>query len=604
MGRFKRKGTVTGVLLAIIAATSAYSAASEPPAVKDETKRPNIVMIVADDMGYSDLGSFGGEIHTPTFDALANSGVRFTDFHTGSACSPTRSMLFAGTDSHIAGVGNMSEMLAPSQRDAPGHEGYMNRNVVSFVNLLRDSGYHTYMTGKWHLGKLPDLIPRARGFERDFSMMEGESSYFDDMIGVSAGEPKTPYTEDGRYLTRLPKEFKYATEYYVDKMIGYIESNRKDGKPFFAYLAHQAPHAPYHLPDEWLRKYEGKYDIGWTELRKRRMARMKEIGIVPQNATLADRLWYVPVWEDFAPFVRVVQARKMALYASLTENMDYETGRLIDYLKKIGEYDKTIFIFFSDNGAEGNDIGATIASTPGTRDFLHYAREYSQTHPNAWGRPHSEVTYGPGWAQVSATPLRDHKMFESEGGIRTPLIIAGEGVKQKPGTINRSLTHVMDLAPTILELAGVKVPTNYEGKPVQEVQGKSLMPLLAAKIDSVRGADDWLGWELAGNRAIRKGDWKLVRNIKPYGTGNWELYNLAEDLGEKHDLSAREPKKLQEMIALWDEYVRRNKVVLPDMTMFDILEYKLPHHMPVDDTFPPMKFRKPFVPPKELLKDE
>lgn len=592
------------VLVAVFLANAALAAAADSPPEKTESKRPNIVMIVADDLGYSDLGAFGGEINTPVFDGLAKSGVRFSDFHTAAACSPTRSMLFTGTDSHIAGMGNMAEMLAPSQREEPGHEGYMNREVVSFVNLLRDSGYHTYMAGKWHLGKQPDLIPRARGFERDFSMMEGESSYFDDMLGVGAGEPKTPYTEDGKYLVKLPPDFHYATEFYVDKMISYIESNRKDGKPFFAYLAHQAPHAPYHLPDSWLRRYEGKYEVGWTDLRKERLARMKELGIVPQNTELADRLWYVPVWDDFAPATRVVLGRKMALYASLTENMDQETGRLLDYLKKIGEYDNTIFIFFSDNGAEGNDIAATIASVPGTRDFLFYARNYSQTHPNAWGRPNSEVTYGPAWAQLSATPLRDHKMFASEGGIRTPLIIAGKGVQQKPGTINNSLLHVMDLAPTILELASVKVPETYNGKPVQKIQGKSLIPLLSARSEAVRGKDDWLGWELAGNRAIRKGDWKLVRNIKPYGTGGWELYNLRDDLAEKHNLADKEPQKLLEMLALWDEYVRTNHVVLPDMTVFDLLEDKLPHHMQVDDTFPPIKFKKPFVPPKELIKQD
>ena len=594
------------VIRSMLVLWALFAAAPTAPATgvaAEAARRPNIVMIVADDMGFSDIGPFGGEIRTPTLDALAKRGVRFTDFHTATSCSPTRSMLFSGTDNHIAGVGNMGEMLAPNQKGKPGYEGYMNKQVVSFVNLLRDGGYHTYMTGKWHLGKQPAFIPRARGFERDFSMMEGEASMFPDMVGITASEPKTPYTEDGKYLAKLPKEFKYATEFYVDKMISYIEANHQDGKPFFAYLAHQAVHAPYHLPnDYWLRKYEGKYDIGWDALRKQRLARMKEMGILPANANLADRMWFVPIWDDLAPAAKVVVARKMALYASMAENMDYHTGRLIDYLKQIGEYDNTLFIFLSDNGAEGNDIAKVVASTPGTRDFLFYARNYSQTHPNAWGRPGSEVTYGPGWAQVSGTPFRDYKGFSTEGGIRTPLIIAGAGVERQ-GNINHSLLHVMDLAPTILELAGVTVPQTYEGRPVQQLQGKSLAPVLAGKTESVRTEDDWLGWEVWGNRAIRKGKWKIVNEAEPWGTEKWELYNLAEDLAEKNDLAAKEPEKLKELVALWDEYAKRNNVILPDLTVWDGMEERMPPRVKVDDAWPPLKFKRPFVPPPELVKD-
>lgn len=478
----------------------------------------------------------------------------------------------------------------------------MNHNVVSFVNLLRDGGYHTYMAGKWHLGKQPDLIPHARGFERDFSMMEGEASYFADMTGVSSSEPTATYTEDGQYVTELPKDF-YATEFYVNKMIGYIESNRKDGKPFFAYLAHVAPHAPYHLPDDtWLRKYKGQYDMGWDELRKQRLARMKEISIMPKNAELAERLWYVPPFEVFAPFVRVLAARKMELYAALTENMDYHTGRLLDYLKQIGEYDNTLFIFFADNGAEGNDLAKIIAGTPGTKDFLLYARRYNQTHPNAWGRPGNTTTYGPGWAQVSATPFREHKMFLAEGGIRTPLIVGGAGVQRKAGSINHSLLHVMDVAPTVLEFAGLSHPATYNGHPVAPMQGKSWMPMLAGKTDAVRGPYDWLGWESMGFHAVRQGDWKLLWEHKPYGKEDWTLYNLAQDLGEQHDLAAQHPEKVKQLLALWDEYVKTNNVILPDRHMFEQMEKQLPTRTRVDEGFPPLIFEKPFVPPKELVK--
>lgn len=597
------RGGVTIRFITLAAAHLALLALAGQVYAADPPKRPNIVVIVADDMGYSDMGMFGGEIRTPNLDELAKRGIRYTDFHTGSLCSPTRAMLLSGTDNHIAGIGNMDETLAPNQKDVPGYEGHMNHQVVSLANLLRDGGYHTYLSGKWHLGHEPDLIPHARGFERSFSMLEGEASYFSDMTGVSSAQPDATYTEDGKYVTELPKDF-YATEAYVDKMMGYIESNRKDGKPFFAYLAHVAPHAPYHLPDDWLRKYERQYDMGWDELRKQRLARMKDIGILPKHAELADRLWYVPAFDMLAPFVRVITARKMELYAALTENMDYHTGRFLDYLKKTGEYDNTLFIFFADNGAEGNDLARLVSGKPGTKDFLMFARRYNETHPNAWGRPGTNTTYGPSWAQASTVPFREHKGFLAEGGIRTPLIVAGAGVQQKAGTINHSLLHVMDLAPTILEVAGLSHPATYDGHPVAPMQGKSWMPMLAGKTDAVRGPNDWLGWEMMGHKAIRQGEWKLLWEWKPWGQGDWELFNLAQDPAERHDLAATQPEKVKQLLALWAEYVKTNNVILPNRFIYETAEKDLPKRTRVDEGWPPLVFKPPFVPPQDLVKEK
>ncbi|MEW6368397.1 MAG: arylsulfatase [Acidobacteriota bacterium] len=581
---------VLGLFVAILGCTAIASAA-------DTGRRPNIVLIVADDMGYSDMGAWGGEIRTPNLDSLSLRGIRFTDFHTGPSCSPTRSMLFSGTDNHIAGVGNMNEFTAPNQRDVEGYEGELNHKVVSFVELLRDAGYHTYMAGKWHLGKNPDLIPRARGFERDFTLLDGAGSYFD-MIGISARSHTSVFTEDGEYITKLPKGY-YATKTYTDKIISYIASNHADGKPFFAYLSHQAPHDPYGLPDNWLRKYSGRYDMGWDNVRKMRLAKMQQLGIMPAGITPADRLWFVPIAADLAPVARVIVGRKMEIYAALVENMDYHIGRLIDYLKEVGEYDNTLFVVFSDNGAEGNDVGAFIAGTPGTVDYLFYATHYSQTHINDLGRSGSHTAYGPAWAQVSMTPFRDFKSFTAEGGIRLPLIIAGAGVQQKAGTINRSLLHVMDLAPTILEIAGVTHPSTYEGHPVAPIQGRSLIQILQATADSVRGENDWLGWEVFGNRAIRQGDWKIVWGWKPFGSSDWELFNVAQDPGERQDLSQKYPDRKQQLLALWDEYVRTNNVILPSRQPFEGMEEKLPPRVPVDESWPPLKFKKQFVPPDD-----
>ena len=345
---------VTAGSLGFLLATSVSVRAAE--------RRPNIVMIVADDMGYSDIGAFGSEISTPNLDALADRGLRFTQFYTHASCSPTRSMLLSGVDTHVNGLGNMSEWTAPNQLGSPGYEGYLNHSVATLPELLKESGYHTYMTGKWHLGKAPDLIPAARGFERDFALLDGGGSYWD-MTNVSALSPRSVFTEDGRYLTRLPSDY-YATRTYTDKIIDYIESDRGDGKPFFAYVAHQAPHDPYHLPREWRDRHVAEYDKGWELVRQERLKRQIELGLVPPGTKLAERMWFVPDPIVLAPAPRAVLGRKMELYAGMMENLDHHVGRLVDYLKQIGEYDNTVFVVFGDNGAEGTDLFADDRGHP------------------------------------------------------------------------------------------------------------------------------------------------------------------------------------------------------------------------------------------------
>jgi arylsulfatase len=411
------------------------------PILSAAAAQPNIVLIVADDMGYADMGMFGGEIRTPNLDALAQQGVRFTNFYTSATCSPTRAMMLSGTDTHIAGLGNMEEMVAPNQEGVAGYEGVLNDRVVAFPQLVRDAGYHTYMAGKWHLGKEPDKIPAARGFERDFTLLQGAGSYFDD-TGLNARSPRSIFTEDGKYLAALPNDY-YATKTYTDKIIEFIESNRGDGKPFFAYVAHQGPHDPFQLPNDWLRLYETDYDQGWGITRKQRLKRMIELGIIPADARLAERMWFVPDAVNLAPGARAIAARKMELYASMVENMDHHIGRLIDYLKSIGEYENTLFIFFSDNGPEGTDLGAMLRGQRGSENFLFHAIKWSETHPDAWGRAGSYVGVGAPWAQVSAAPFRLYKGWLAEGGIRSPLVVSGAGVRRPARSINHGLMHVI-----------------------------------------------------------------------------------------------------------------------------------------------------------------
>jgi arylsulfatase len=291
---------------------------------------------------------------------------------------------------------------------------------------------------------------------------------------------------------------------------------------------------------------------------------------------------------------------KMELYAGMVENMDHHTGRLVDYLKKIGEYDNTIFIVFGDNGAEGTDLFAMIAGTPGTRDFLFAAVNWSQTHPKAWGDPGSFVGYGPMWAQVSMTPFSQYKGWVAEGGIRNGLIVAGPILKRPGGSIVHSMAHVSDIMPTLLDVAGVSYPESVNGHKLPALLGKSWTRLLAGEEESSHAEEDYFAWELFGNRALRKGDWKLRWQYKPYGKEDWELFNLATDPGERHDLAAQQEEKLSELLALWQEYVSDNNVILPSRSPYEGLEETMPERFPVEAGYPPLIYKKRFVPPEDL----
>jgi len=588
-------------LLTTLAVFSIAGVLAAPAPAADEPRRPNIVIILGDDLGFADMGAFGSEIKTPNLDSLAKEGVRFTNFYTHASCSPTRSMLLSGVDTHLNGLGNMDEWTAPNQWGVDGYEGYLNNQVVTLPQRLKDAGYHTYMVGKWHLGKAPAQIPAARGFERDFSLLDGAGSYWD-MTNFTAASPRSVFTEDGRYLTRLPEHY-YATKTYTDRLIEFVDANRGDGKPFFAYFAPQAPHDPYHLPREWRSRHVGEYDKGWDAVRQERLKREIELGILPAGTQLSERMWFLPDPIVLAPATRAILGKKMELYAGMVENLDFHVGRLIDHLKEIGEYENTVFIVFGDNGAEGTDLFKMIAGTPGTRDFLFAAIKWSNTHPNAWGDPGSYAAYGPMWAQVSMTPFSQYKGWLAEGGIRNALIVSGPVVKRPTGSINHGLMHVADLMPTLLEIAGTDYPKTNEGREVPALMGKSWGQVLAGQTESPRTEQDYLAWELFGNRAVRQGDWKLRWEYQPLGKGDWELFNLATDPAERKDLAAERPDKLKAMVALWDSYVRANNVRLPSRSPFETLDDQLPKRVPDDPGYPPLIYKRQFVPPKDMASD-
>ena len=285
-------------------------------------------------------------------------------------------------------------------------------------------------------------------------------------------------------------------------------------------------------------------------MRQERLERQIELGIVPAGTRLAERMWFLPDPVVLAPATRAILGKKMELYAGMMENLDFHAGRLVAHLKEIGEYENTIFVVFGDNGAEGTDLFAMIAGKPGTRDYLFAAANWSQTHPNAWGDPGSYVGYGPMWAQVSMTPFSQYKGWVAEGGIRNALIVSGPAVKRAKGSINNGVMHVADLMPTLLEIAGTSYPKTHGGRELPPLAGKSWGPVLSGQAESARTDQDVLAWEIFGNRAVRQGDWKLRWQWRPFGKGEWELFNVVADPGERKDLAAERPDKVKAMLAL------------------------------------------------------
>lgn len=530
--------------------------------------RPNFLVIVADDLGFSDIGAFGGEINTPNLDRLANAGIRFTDFHSAPACSPTRAMLLTGTDHHVAGIGTMLEMAAPEFEGAPGYEGYLNDRVVALPELLRDAGYLTLMSGKWHLGDTIDRSPWARGFDRSFALLPAGASHYGTRGGGGLSPVPTMFTEDDQFVT-VGEDF-YSSDAYTDTLLRYLRERPQDAgdQPFFAYLPFQAPHWPLHAPHETIAAYHGRYDAGPDALRDERLAALTRLGLCPPDVephpVVADG---APEWADMTDAERAVSARNMEVYAAMVDRMDWNIGRVIDYLEGTGELDNTVVIFLSDNGAEGTIVEAMPLRGPEIEAFV--AKHCDNSVDNL-GAPTSWAWYGPRWAQAATAPSRLHKAFTTEGGIRVVGFVSWPGFARQ-GEIGTAFTTVMDIAPTVLELAGAEHPgTEYRGREVEPMRGRSMVPYLSGEADAVHDSDTGTGWELFGRRAIRQGDWKALQLPPPYGPGTWQLYDLSRDPGEVHDLAAARPDKLADLLELWDRYVEENGVILGPVSLFEI----------------------------------
>jgi arylsulfatase A-like enzyme len=554
---------VTAALGVLLAACSFDSGAATVPA---PAAKPNILLIVADDVGWSDLGFQGSEIATPNLDALAQGGVSFSQFYASPMCSTTRSMLLTGVDNHLAGLGNLVERLSNNQKGQPGYEGRLNSNVVTLAEILQQQGYRTYLSGKWHLGKGDGAAPQQRGFDRSFALLESGAGQFGNMLPL-LGPGIAEYMEDGVMLQSLPDDF-YASESYVQKLAGYLQHDSRSDKPFFAYLAFTAAHFPLQAREESIARNRGKYDAGYEAVHAGRMQRLQDLGLVAAGGTGFPQLDTEPSWSELTEQQRQVEARRMEIYAAMIGDMDAQVGVLIDQLKRSGQYDNTLIVFLSDNGAEGHYLQW------GLDPLVPWAASCCDNSLDNMGAADSYLMLGPSWARVAMAPFRMFKGFTSEGGIRVPAFVHFPA-RFDGGRNSNALLHVTDIVPTVLDVAGVAAPPGqFNGRSVAGIQGKSLLPLLQGRANEVRGPGDYLGWEVFGKRAIRQGDWKIVWEAPFSGwwdsaamgikRDQWQLYNIRQDPAELTDLSASEPGKLRALELLWERYAAENGVVIPD----------------------------------------
>jgi len=489
------------------------AAAAEPP------PRPNIVLILADDMGYSDLGCHGGEIATPNLDRLAARGLRFTQFYNMGRCCPTRAALLTGLYPHQAGVGDMEPNLGE-----PEYQGFLNDRCVTIAEALRPHGYRTLLAGKWNVGYTRPHWPVDRGFDRSFGLLRGAGDYFDPRVGLRRNA--SPYALDDQPFTAFGDKF-YATDAYTDHAVRWIDESAGQS-PFFLYLAYTAPHSPLQAHPEDIAKYRGRYRAGWDALREQRHARLIESGLIDAATPLTPRDGRVPAWSKAGS--PESEDLKMAVFAAQVECMDRGIGRVVEALERQGVLDNTLVLFLSDNGGDGEDEETTQDIPPGPKGGSHI-----------YGRP---------WAQLSNTPFRGYKHEMLEGGITTPLIVHWPAVVRTAG-LTPAVGHVIDLMATCLDAAGVEYPRTYQGRPILPTEGRSLVPVFRTGRREPPAA---LFWEHEGWRAVRQGDWKMVAEPR---SPPWHLYDLAHDRTELSDVAAAHPDKVRELAGLYEAWAKR-----------------------------------------------
>ena len=528
------------------AAALPLACGSAPEPEPAAAAKPNIVVIMADDMGFSDIGPYGGEIPTPTLDRLASNGVCFRHFYNAARCCPTRASLMTGLYPHQAGVGHMME-----DYNLPAYRGDLNKQCVTIAEVLKGAGYTTLMSGKWHVTpnfkESNDNWPRQRGFDRFYGTIQGAGNFYNPGTLKLDNEPAS--AEDPDY---------YYTNAIGDHAVQFIDESPRE-KPFFLYMPFTAPHWPMHAPDKDIALQQGKYDKGWDALRKERYQRLLDKGIIKPEWELTPRDEGVPPWEEAEH--KEWEARRMEVYAAMVDILDRNIGRVVDKLTELGQLDNTLILFLADNGgcAEGmNDKNrdSTYWFPPKTRAgaFAHKGNDPSIMP----GPENTYQSYGPPWANASNTPFRYYKHWTHEGGISSPLVAHWPAGVSAPGTWTDETGHLIDIMATCVDLSGASYPTEYNGQPIQPYEGRSLAPILRGEAPATREA---VYWEHEGNRAVRQGKWKLVSKWSQPEDGRWELYDLEADRTEMNDLAASMPDKVAAMGAMWQTWADRIGVV-------------------------------------------
>ena len=544
--------TITFALIAFLLLSACSDREQTTPIAATPDSRPNIILIVADDLGYGDLGAFGGEINTPNLDSLANEGVRLTGFHTLSSCSPTRSILLTGVDNHLNGMGTMLEDRLPHHEGLPGYAGVLGDNVVTVARLLQRAGYKTFMSGKWHLGYEDHQTPHARGFEQTFALLNGGGNHFSD-DGNNLRNLKSSYRRNG-LPTMRPGGF--SSDVFTDQLIKNLAAAEDTDQPFFAYLAFTAPHWPLQAPRETITRYLGTYDEGWDAIRERRFLRMKSMGLIPAHTSLPARIAEVPAWDILSTTERKNEARKMAVYAAMVDNLDANVGRLLQYLKDSQQYDNSLIIFMSDNGADPYDR----SQRPAYRSFFA-DKAYDNSLENM-GAGNSYTFAGLGWAQVSSVHQSHYKFLPSEGGTRSPTIVrvpvTENSQRQKRETLN-GFASILDITPPLLDVADAGDQENKDL--TYKPSGKSMLAYLSGEEPAVYGATEPVSFELFGHGAVYMGPWKAMRLRAPWRDSHWALYNLEQDPSEQKDLAQVEPEILDTMLQAFAEYEVTNGVI-------------------------------------------
>lgn len=487
-----------------------------------ETSRPNILLIIADDLGFTDLGSFGGEIRTPNLDELAARGVRFSQFHTAPQCAATRAMLFSGNNNHVAGAD-------PSRNLAR-----LSSNIVPFPRVLADAGYRTIMVGKWHLGLEASQSPAAAGFERSFALAHGGSNHF---TGGGLTEAGTIFREDGR-LANYPAGT-FSTAVFTERLEAFLDEGRDDPRPFLAVASYTAPHWPLQLPETDRELYAGRYDAGYGALRRERLAGAKRAGVIERAHALPPRDPEVRPWDALSAAEQRSEAREMELLAGMIENLDRHIGDLFARLEASGELENTLVFFLSDNGANAAD--------PITWPRSEYLRAHYDNSLENMGSASSWVSIGPEWAEASSAPFRRYKQFTLQGGVVSPMIVAGPGVAMA-GDVSSAFVTVMDIAATVIEVAGAQYPARDDVAPLR---GVSMVEHLAGRADAVHEAAWAHAFMHQGRAFLRQGNWKLVSTTRPFHEEAFELYDLDADPGEAVDLRASMPERFAQILELW-----------------------------------------------------